>query len=184
VVPVHNELDNLKPLVAAIETALGSVSWELLLVDDGSTDGSDALIRELHAADPRIRGVFFGKNQGQTAAISAGIREATAPLTATMDADLQNDPSDLPAMLDALGDNDAVVGWRRKRQDNLVRRWSSRIANAIRNKLSRDSIRDTGCSLKVFRAEAIRRVPLFEGMHRFFPTLLRYHGYSVAEHPV
>jgi hypothetical protein len=103
---------------------------------------------------------------------------------ATIDADLQNDPGDLPAMLALLPGHDAVVGYRVKRRDNFVRRASSRIANGIRNRISGDRIRDTGCSLKVFQAEAIQSIPLFEGMHRFLPTLLRYHGFSVIEHPV
>jgi glycosyltransferase involved in cell wall biosynthesis len=109
---------------------------------------------------------------------------ARGALVATLDADLQNDPADLPRMIERLGAHDAVVGYRVGRRDDFVRRASSRIANRIRNTLSRDSIRDTGCSLKVFRVEAIRSIPWFEGMHRFLPTLLRYRGFSVLEHPV
>jgi glycosyltransferase involved in cell wall biosynthesis len=158
--------------------------WELILVDDGSRDRSPELIRALARRDPRVVGVFFARNCGQTAATAAGIQVARGRVIATMDADLQNDPGDLPAMLEMLPGHDAVVGWRRKRRDTFVRRASSRIANGVRNWISKDSIRDTGCSLKVFRAEAIQAIPLFEGMHRFLPTLLRYHGYSVLEHPV
>jgi len=185
VAPVYDEALNLEPLVQKVQQALeGAIEWELILVDDGSRDGSAALIRELHERDPRVHGVFFQRNCGQTTAIAAGIHAARGALIATLDADLQNDPADLPALIDALEDHDAVVGYRMKRNDTFVRRVSSRIANKIRNSLSGDSIRDTGCSLKVFRAEAIQSIPLFEGMHRFLPTLLRFHGFEVIEHPV
>jgi dolichol-phosphate mannosyltransferase len=185
VAPVYDEEPNLRRLVARVrEVFEGRRDWELVLVDDGSRDGSAALIAELAREEPRVRGVFFAHNCGQTTATKAGILHARAPLIATLDADLQNDPGDLPGMLAVLGEHDAVVGWRMKRNDTFVRRASSRIANAIRNRISGDTIRDTGCALKVFRAEAIRSIPLFEGMHRFLPTLLRFHGYSVIEHPV
>lgn len=185
VAPVFDERDNLRALYEAVIEVFGARDdWELILVDDGSLDGSPDIIRKLSEEDARVIGVFFKQNCGQTAAMGSGIQLARGRLIATMDADLQNDPADLPTLIDALGENDAVVGYRQKRNDNFVRRASSRIANSIRNWLSRDSIIDTGCSLKVFRAEAIQAVPLFEGLHRFFPTLLRYHGFQVVEHPV
>jgi glycosyltransferase involved in cell wall biosynthesis len=185
IAPVYNEVENLRALHArVVEVLAGKVAFELVLVDDGSRDGSGELIRELAAADPRVRGVLFERNCGQTAATAAGLAYARGRLLATIDADMQNDPGDLPGMLERLGQHDAVVGFRIKRNDNLVRRVSSRVANRLRNWISQDQIRDTGCSLKLFRAEAIRSIPLFEGMHRFLPTLLRYHGFSVIEHGV
>lgn len=189
VVPAYNEEANLRLLYQRILEVFGArQDWELLLVDDGSRDGTTGIIRALVREDPRVVGVLFAKNSGQTAAMAAGIHHARGRLVATLDADLQNDPVDLPAMIermDAPGPElDAVVGYRVGRQDTWVRKASSRIANSIRNRLSGDSIRDTGCSLKVFRAEAIRSIPWFEGMHRFLPTLLRYQGYTVVEHPV
>jgi glycosyltransferase involved in cell wall biosynthesis len=184
VAPVFDEVENLEVLHERVASVLGGISWELILVDDGSRDGSATLIRRLERADLRVRGVFLARNCGQTAATAAGLQAVRAPLVATLDADLQNDPVDLPAMLAVLGVHDAVVGYRVRRHDSFVRRVSSRIANAVRNQISGDDIRDTGCSLKLFRTEAIRSVPLFEGMHRFLPTLLRYRGYSVVEHPV
>jgi dolichol-phosphate mannosyltransferase len=187
VAPVYDEEANLERLYNKVVEVFGTqIAWELVLVDDGSCDRSPDLIRDLCSRDPRVRGVFFARNCGQTAAISAGLQVASAELIATLDADLQNDPADLPRMIELLrgGQHDAVVGWRKKRNDTFVRRVSSKIANAVRNSISGDSIRDTGCSLKVFRREAIQAMPLFEGMHRFLPTLLRYHGYSVIETPV
>lgn len=185
VAPVFEEEENLPRLHARVVEVFGSgTNWELLLVDDGSRDRSPDLIRELSRSDPRVVGVFFGRNRGQTAATAAGVHLARGRLIATLDADLQNDPADLPRMIELIEGHDAVVGWRMKRRDTFVRRVSSKIANGIRNWISKDTIRDTGCSLKVFRADAIRAIPLFEGMHRFLPTLLRYHGFSVIEHGV
>jgi glycosyltransferase involved in cell wall biosynthesis len=185
VAPAFNEEPNLRALHARVAEALdGRWRWELILVDDGSTDGTAAVIRELSANDPRVRGLVLSRNCGQTTALAVGLRAAQGPLVATLDADLQNDPADLPALLSGLDEHDAVVGWRERRHDTLLRRLSSRVANRLRDWLTGDRVRDTGCSLKVFRAEAIRAVPLFEGMHRFLPTLLRLHGYDVAEQPV
>jgi dolichol-phosphate mannosyltransferase len=186
VAPVYDERDNLEPLYNRVVEVFGDrVRWELVLVDDGSRDGSTQVMRALAQRDPRVRCVCFAKNCGQTTAMRMGIQSSRAPLIATLDADMQNDPADIPKLIEQLGDNDAVVGYRLKRNDNFVRRASSRIANRVRNALSGDSIRDTGCSLKVFRAAAIREIPLhFEGMHRFMPTLLRYYGFRVVEHPV
>lgn len=185
VAPVFEEEANLERLYARVVEIFGDrTAWELVLVDDGSKDRSGPMIRALAQRDPRVVGVFFARNRGQTAATAAGVHLARGRLIATLDADLQNDPADLPKMIELIEGHDAVVGWRMKRRDTFVRRISSKIANGIRNWISKDSIRDTGCSLKVFRAEAIQAIPLFEGMHRFLPTLLRYHGFSVIEHGV
>jgi dolichol-phosphate mannosyltransferase len=187
VAPVYNEEANVERLHARVVEVFGMrADFELILVDDGSRDRSAELIRALARRDPRVVGVFFAHNCGQTAATSAGLQLARGHLTATLDADLQNDPGDLPLMIERLQreGHDAVVGFRMKRRDSWLRRVSSRVANGVRNWISKDSIKDTGCSLKVFRTEAIQAIPLFEGMHRFLPTLLRYYGFSVAEHGV
>jgi glycosyltransferase involved in cell wall biosynthesis len=185
VAPAYDEEANLAALAKEVREALeGQFSWELILVDDGSRDGTAEVIRGLARTDPRYRGVFLVKNGGQTAATAAGLAACRGELIGTIDADLQNDPADLPALVAAIEGCDAVVGYRRERRDSFVRRASSRFANRVRNWISGDSIRDTGCSLKVFRAEAIRSLALFDGMHRFLPTLLRYHGYVVHEVPV
>ncbi|MFT5734925.1 MAG: dolichol-phosphate mannosyltransferase, partial [Planctomycetota bacterium] len=187
VAPVYDEALNLEPLYRKVAAALGANgAWELILVDDGSRDDSARVIRDLCARDPRVKGIFFARNCGQTAAIAAGFQIAAGASIATIDADLQNDPADVPRMVEQLcsGGHDAVVGWRRNRCDGRLRRFSSWVGNGVRRRLCSDTIRDTGCSLKVFRRAPIRALPLFEGMHRFLPTLLRYHGFDVVEIPV
>lgn len=189
VAPAYDEEANLVPLYERVAEAMGTgaaagLEWELVLVDDGSRDGTRDVIRELARRDERVRGVLLARNCGQTAALAAGLRATRAPLVATLDADMQNDPIDLPALLAALGENDAVVGYRAVRNDTWVRRMSSRIANGFRNWATHDQVRDTGCGLKLFRRDAVLAIPLFEGMHRFFPTLLRMHGFTVIEHAV
>ncbi len=183
IVPVFNEKDNLEALVGEIEAAVGPLKtwYEIILVDDGSTDGSREIIRQLQRLRPAVRGLHFRSNAGQTAAFDAGFKAAAGGIIVTLDADLQNDPADIPKLMQALGSNAAAVGYRAVRNDSWLRRVSSVIANGIRNRLSGDSIRDTGCSLKVFRAEPLRRIPLFTGMHRFLPTLIRMDGGTVVE---
>lgn len=186
VVPVYNERDNLPVLHGEISEVLKPLgdAYEILFVDDGSTDGSDRMLRDLRAADPHVRVVTFARNAGQSAAMDAGFKSARGMVVVTLDADLQNDPKDVPRLLDALAGWDAVVGVRRKRQDSLVRRVSSRVANYVRNRLSDETITDTGCSLKAFRRPALQRLVLYDGMHRFLPTLLKMEGFRVREIPV
>lgn len=185
VVPVFNELPNLGPLIAELASVLNGTGrrWEALLVDDGSIDGSSAEIDRLAGEDARVRAIHFVRNSGQTAAFDAGFRLARGRVVVTMDADLQNDPSDIPRLLARLDESgaDAIAGWREKRRDTVVRRVSSWVGNSVRNSLSGDDIRDTGCSLKVFRAEALAGLKLYKGMHRFLPTLLRMEGRQVEE---
>jgi glycosyltransferase involved in cell wall biosynthesis len=186
VIPVYNERDNLEPLMREIDASLADASWryEILMVDDGSSDGSEEVLRRLQAAHPELRVVRFVRNAGQTAAMEAGFRRARGPVVVTLDADLQNDPADIPRLVRELEGWDAVVGVRSVRRDSLVRRVSSRIANYVRNRLSDETITDTGCSLKAYRKEALDRLKLYRGMHRFLPTLLKMEGYKVRELPV
>ena len=184
IIPVYNEEDNLPVLLEEIRKAMAAQDrdWEALLVDDGSRDNSLQVIRELAAKEPRLRYIAFAENKGQSAAFAAGFQEARGEIFVTLDSDLQNDPADIPRLLDLYGpDHEMVIGWRAKRQDTLVKRLSSKIANAIRNRLSHETVKDTGCSLKVLQAAMARRLPMFTGMHRFFPTLMKMQGARVAE---
>jgi glycosyltransferase involved in cell wall biosynthesis len=187
VVPAYNEAENLPELVAEIRAALEptGLGWELLVVDDGSTDATPAVLAGLAASEPRLRTLRHRRNAGQSAALAAGFRAARGNLVATLDADLQNDPADLPRLLAELERGfDAVSGVRVDRRDDWVRRASSRIANAVRNWATDERITDVGCSLKVYRAEFLRDLPMFTGMHRFLPTLVRWNGARVTEVPV
>jgi len=186
VIPVFNERDNLEPLLREIAASLSGleVSYEVLMIDDGSTDGSDEALRRLRDVYPALRVVRFARNAGQTAAMDAGFRRARGDVIVTLDADLQNDPVDIPRLLRELAGWDAIVGVRQVRRDSFVRRVSSRVANCVRNRLSDETISDTGCSLKAYRREALSRLVLYDGMHRFLPTLLKMEGFRVRELPV
>ena len=188
VIPVYNEEENLAPLWEELRGVLETLglSFEVVLVDDGSRDRSAEIIRGLREKDPRVRLVRLKANAGETAATDAGIKAAGGRWVVTMDADLQNDPHDIPAMLGHLEQWDAVTGWRvsRGEGDSVVRRASSRIANRVRNALSEESIQDSGCTFRAFRRECLRGLVLYRGFHRFIPTLLRMRGYRVLEVPV
>jgi dolichol-phosphate mannosyltransferase len=183
VIPVYNEEGNLPELFRELKEVLEklSVSFEIIFIDDGSKDRSGAILREFAHKDERVRIIFFQKNCGQSAAFAAGFRSARGEIVVTMDADLQNDPHDIPLLLDKITSYDVVCGWRANRQDSLVRKVSSRIANKIRNWLSDEQIKDVGCSLKAFRRECLQNFYYFKGMHRFFPTLIKMEGCLVTE---
>lgn len=184
VIPAFNEEGNLVELVAEIHSALAGRSYEVLFVDDGSTDSTPEVLSCLAAENPRVRWRRFAVNRGQSAALAAGFCRARGAVVVTLDADLQNDPADIPRLLEALEGVDVVSGVRRVRHDSLLRRFSSRLANRVRNAVIHDSISDVGCSLKAYRAEFLRRVPPFDGMHRFLPALARMEGARVCEIPV
>jgi len=186
VVPLHNERGNLEPLAAELLPALRSVgiSFEVILVDDGSSDGSPELLRSLAPRYPELRALCSSPNRGQSAALLAGFDAARGTVLATLDGDLQNDPADLAELLRWYPEYDMVVGFRRRRQDSPARRVGSRLAYLVRNALLRDGIRDTGCSLKVFRASLVRDMPRFRGLHRFLPYLAQLQGATVKQVPV
>ncbi len=187
VVPAYNEEQNLKPLYLEVEAALSGLHrhWELIFIDDGSSDGTLKVIKELAQGDSRIRFVSLARNCGQSAAFGAGFQAAKGELIVTMDADLQNDPADIPRMLEELDQGfDMVIGWRTNRQDTRSKKLASKFGNAVRNKLSNETVKDTGCSLKIMRAAMAKKLPMFTGMHRFLPTLMKLEGARVAEVPV
>ena len=186
IVPVFNEVENISLLWEELDAALGRLGLpaEIVFVDDGSTDGSADAIRALMNHDSRVRLLCFEANAGLTAAFHAGYGAARGRIVVTLDADLQNDPRDLPPLLAALEGADAVVGWRRARHDPWLKRVSSRVGNAVRNRLTGDEVRDSACSLRAMRRECLGAIPPYAGMHRFVPTLLRTAGYRVVEVPV
>jgi glycosyltransferase involved in cell wall biosynthesis len=189
-VPVYNEAENLPLLHEAICKVIdpNGIDAELILVDDGSKDGSWEAIEALVAKDARVRGIKFKRNCGETAASDAGLRAARGTYVMTMDADLQNDPADIPKFLEALSHGpDCVCGTRvatRGEGDDFIRVASSRIANWVRNKLSEENISDAGCTYRAFKRECVDKLKLYRGLHRFIPTLLKMEGYTVAEIPV
>jgi glycosyltransferase involved in cell wall biosynthesis len=188
VIPVYNEEASLSPLWAELRGVLErlGLSFEVVFVDDGSRDRSAEIIRSFRETDHRVRLVRLKANGGETAATDAGFKAARGLRIVVMDADLQNDPGDIPMLLAHLDQWDAVTGWRVDRADgdNLVRRASSRIANRIRNWVSDEAIEDSGCTFRAFRRECLRELVLYRGFHRFIPTLLKMRGYRVIEVPV
>lgn len=188
VIPVFNEEANLEPLWRELRPVLEglALSFEVVFVDDGSQDRSADVIRGFREQDPRVRLVRLKGNAGETAATDAGFRAARGRWVVTMDADLQNDPADIPRLLAHLDQWDAVTGWRVHRDagDRWARRVASRVANTIRNWLSEESIQDSGCTFRAFRRECLRGLVLYRGFHRFIPTLLRMRGFRVLELPV
>ena len=184
VIPVYNEEENLKLLHKSIRKVIDeklNFKCEIIFVDDGSTDNSLKVLKDLKKEDDEIKIVSFQENRGQSAAMAAGFEYAKGILTVTLDADLQNDPDDIPMMLKFIPEFDVVCGIRAKRHDNFIRKISSKIGNGIRNWVTKDNIVDTGCSLKVYRTYYLKRIKMFNGMHRFLPTLLKLEGAKVTQ---
>jgi len=186
VIPVRDEADSLAPLHRELDAALNSIEGgvEILFVDDGSVDASRSVMHELERKDPRVRVVALDGHHGQTAALDAGFRAARGELIATLDADLQNDPADIPRLMTHLDRADVVNGVRVERNDSATRILASRIANSVRNFVTGDQVTDVGCSMRVMRTHFVRRIKLYRGMHRFLPTLLAFEGARVVEVPV
>lgn len=195
IVPAKNEAASLPQLVEEIAAALRPLvgaekpgrrldGFEIVVVDDGSTDETPSILEALGARYPELSRVRLAWNAGQSAATAAGLRAARGDWVATLDADLQNDPADLPALWDALPGHDAALGWRTTRQDVWAKRVISRCANRVRNWVLGQSIRDTGCSVRIFRRERALRLPMFHGSHRFFGPLLIREGCRIVQVPV
>ena len=186
VVPVYNEEQNLPILVSRLSEVLEGLrlSYEMIFVDDGSADRSREILREIVSRYPSLRIIGFKENRGLSAALLAGIREAQGSKIITLDSDLQNDPGDIPKLLGHLDRYDMATGWRQRREDPWLKKISSKIANAIRNRLSGEEIKDSACTLRAFKKECIREIPVFNGMHRFLSTLVKMEGYKIIEVPV
>lgn len=185
IVPVYNEEDNLQVLFDEVLIVMNGLGrpWEIIFIDDGSTDKSLSVMKDLAEKHDTVYYISFAKNCGQSAAFCAGFAYARGTHCITMDADLQNDPADIPAMLNIIKNQSCqmVIGWRAKRQDTFAKRFASKVANAVRNAMSHETVKDTGCSLKIMQTDLARRLPVYTGMHRFLPTLMKMEGALVAE---
>lgn len=191
VVPVKNEADNILPLIEEIHAALeGRADFEVIYVDDGSTDATPQRLTQARARFPRLRVIRHRESCGQSTAVATAVRAARHPWIATLDGDAQNDPADIPALLEAVSPGrrtpglELVAGWRSKRNDSGLRKLSSRIANDVRGGLLGDRTPDTGCGLKVFSREVFLRLPFFDHLHRFLPALYLREGAQVVSVPV
>lgn len=189
VLPCHNEQDNLRPLLDALRNALDPLQrrYEIIITDDGSSDGSWALLKSLATGDARLHAQRFERQCGQSAALWAGVKAARGKIIVTLDADLQNDPAELPRLLGALDRADCVCGTRvksRLKDDTFCRRNLSRLANWVRNRLSGETISDAGSCYRAFKRECIADIKFFDGGHRFLPTLIKLEGFTVIEVPI
>ena len=186
IVPVYDEADNILPLAREIGDAMKNVAmeWELVLVDDASKDSTWQRIQELRKSNPRVRGLRHKKNAGQSAALWTGILNSTSPIIATLDGDLQNDPADLPRLIEELRNADFVCGVRAKRKDTWVRRTSSKVARWARKTVLGVDFADTGCALRVFKRSSIDGLFGFNGLHRFLPVLVHGGGHTTKEIPI
>lgn len=181
VVPLYNEEENVALLQAELASALAGTDHEIIFVDDGSRDGTVSRLTKA----PEVRLLRFEKNAGQSAALYAGANAARGQVVVLIDGDLQNDPADIPRLLAAIkGGADLVCGYRARRKDTLLKRLTSRIANFVRSRFTKDGVRDTGCTLKAMRRECVRALVPFKGMHRFIPALIKGAGYTLVEIPV
>jgi glycosyltransferase involved in cell wall biosynthesis len=186
VIPAYNEQENVDALLKRVGDALASTGkpFEVVIIDDGSTDSTPQLLRDAMARLPWLRVLRLRKNSGQSAAFDAGFRAARGDVIATIDADLQNDPEEIPRLLPMLDGYDMITGWRRDRQDTRFRKIQTKVANRIRNWISQETINDSASSLKLYKRHCLDGMQLFAGAHRFFPTLVKMRGYTVREEPV
>ncbi len=186
VIPAYNEEEVIEPCVREVLEVMRPTgkSFEVVVIDDGSRDRTREILKGLKPEMPELVILGFKGNHGETAGWDAGFKAARGNVVVTIDADMQNDPHDIPQLLEGIGEFDVVTGYRRVRNDSIVRRISSRIANWTRNKMTNDDIRDVGCSLRAMRRECLEGLKLYKGMHRFLPTLLKYDGWTVTQVPV
>ena len=186
VIPLKNESENIRDLILELESVMHQMQapWELICIDDGSTDTTLPLLQLLSKERPYLKILSFNKNYGQSSAFDAGFRHAQGQFVITLDGDGQNDPHDIPKLIKGMHDYDLMCGVRVNRRDSFLKRLTSKIANAIRHSICQDNAKDTGCSLKVYRKECLDKIKMYEGMHRFFPALFKIEGFRVGQLPV
>lgn len=186
VIPLKDEEENIIDLVNELEVTMVALNapWELICIDDGSTDKTSLILNSLVERKPFVRVLTFSQNYGQSSAFDAGFKAAQGEFVITMDGDRQNDPADIPKLIEALPESDLVCGHRVNRQDPWSKKITSRLANKIRNRLCQDHVHDTGCSLKIYRTACLRHIKMYQGMHRFLPALFSIEGFRVKEIPV
>lgn len=186
VIPLKNEADNLVDLVEELEPVMQSLGkpWELICIDDGSTDNTRQILTDLCLQKDYLRTILFKQNYGQSSAFDAGFKAAKGEFVITLDGDGQNDPADIPKLVTLIQDSDLVCGIRLKRKDTLIKRITSKTANAVRNWLCHDGVKDTGCSLKVYRKSCLDKIKMYHGLHRFLPALFTIEGFRLKEIPV
>lgn len=186
VVPMKNEASNISDFINELEPIMVGLAqpWELICVEDGSTDQTLEILKSYKDTKPYLRVLVFDKNYGQSSAFDAGFRHAAGEFVITLDGDLQNDPRDIPKMLELAQNADLVCGQRQKRRDTVIKRLTSFLANQIRSRVCQDGVKDTGCSLKIYRTSCLRQIKMYHGMHRFLPALFKIEGFRVTETPV
>ena len=186
VIPLKDEEENISQLITEVETVMNTFDepWEMICIDDGSTDDTKKLLEQYSKKKPYLRVLIFDKNYGQSSAFSAGFKASLGEFVITMDGDCQNDPQDIPKMVEKARDADLVCGIRAKRKDTWLKRGISFFANKIRSKACKDGMEDTGCSLKVYRRSCLEEIKMFDGMHRFLPALFTMEGFRTKQIPV
>lgn len=186
IIPLKNEEENITDLVNELEPVMHTfgVPWELICIDDGSTDNTQAILKDLAKKKKYMKLVVFSKNYGQSSAFDAGFKTAKGEFVITMDGDRQNDPSDIPRMIALMPEYDLICGRRINRKDPWTKKITSTLANFIRSRACKDGVQDTGCSLKIYRTECLRKIKMYQGMHRFLPALFTIEGFRVKEIPV
>ncbi len=186
VIPLKNEEENVRDLIEEIKPVMKGLNqpWELIAVDDGSTDNTLNELEKLKVSCPELKVLVFDKNYGQSAAFDAGFKAAKGEFVITLDGDRQNDPNDIPKLVSLSQEADLVSGRRVNRQDPISKKWISKVANFVRSRFCEDGIQDTGCSLKLYRRSCLKKIKLFKGMHRFLPALFLIEGFRIKEVPV
>lgn len=186
VIPLKNEEENIVDLINELEPVMANLEsdWELICVDDGSTDQTLQILNALLKEKPYLRVLVFKENYGQSSAFDAGFKAAKGQFVITLDGDRQNDPTDIPKLVKLIEDKDLVCGIRVKRKDTLTKRITSKLANFVRRNICDDGVSDTGCSLKIYRTSALKKIKMYHGMHRFLPALFKIEGFRIHETPV